>query len=88
LNKNELIEAMAEDLETKQQAAAALQSMLQAIETTLKTGDSVSLTGFGTFKVQQRKERNGVNPKTGEKITIAASRIPKFVASKKLKDVL
>lgn len=88
MNKNELIDAMAEDLGTKQQAAVALQSILQAIETNMKNGNSLNLTGFGTFKVQQRKARNGVNPKTGAKITIAASAVPKFVASKKLKDLL
>jgi DNA-binding protein HU-beta len=88
LNKAELVKEMAAVLENKQQATAALNSILQTIETVLIADDTVTLPGFGTFKVHARKARNGINPKTGEKIAIAACRVPKFVPSKKLNDLL
>lgn len=84
MNKAELINEMAEVLASKQQATAALNCIMDTIETVLKSNGTLTLPGFGSFKVHDRKARNGVNPKTGEKITIAASRVPKFVASKKL----
>ena len=88
MNKAELVKEMAEVLGNKQQAAAALNSILQTIETVLTADDTVTLPGFGTFKVHARKARNGINPKTGEKISIAACRVPKFVPSKKLNEVV
>lgn len=88
MNKAELIAEMATSLESKQQAAAALNSILETIASVMAADDALTIQGFGTFKVQARKARNGVNPKTGEKIAIAASRVPKFVASKKLNEVV
>ena len=88
MNKAELINEMADVLENKQQATAALNSILQTIETALTAADTVTLPGFGTFKVHERKARNGINPKTGEKISIAACKVPKFVPSKKLNETL
>lgn len=88
MNKAELINEMAEVLASKQQATAALNCIMDTIETVLKANDTLTLPGFGSFKVHARKARNGVNPKTGEKITIAASKVPKFVASKKLNEAI
>ncbi len=54
----------------------------------MKKKDSVTLVGFGTFKVAQRKARKGRNPETGEEIKIKAKKVPKFVAGKRLKDAV
>lgn len=62
--------------------------VLSCIVEALGKGDTVSLIGFGTFKVVERKARKGRNPQTGEEIYIAASRVPKFVAGKALKEVV
>ena len=62
--------------------------VLSSITKALGKGDSVSLIGFGTFKVAERKARKGRNPQTGEKIDIAASKVPKFVAGKALKEAV
>lgn len=65
-----------------------LESFVKAVESTLKKGKSVVLTGFGTFTVIKRKERMGINPATGKKMKIASKRVPKFRAGKKLKDLV
>ena len=62
--------------------------VLSCITDALENGDSVSLIGFGTFKVADRKARQGRNPQTGEEMYIAASKVPKFVAGKALKDAV
>ena len=62
--------------------------VLSSITETLGKGGSVSLLGFGTFKVAERKARKGRNPQTGEEIYIAASKVPKFVAAKALKEAV
>ena len=62
--------------------------MVAAVTEALKSGDTVTLVGFGTFYVGERAERKGRNPKTGEEITIAAAKSPKFRAGKALKDAL
>ena len=62
--------------------------VLSSITKALEKGDSVSLIGFGTFKVAERKARKGRNPQTGEEIYIAASKVPKFVAGKALKEAV
>lgn len=89
MNKTALIEQIAKDTKmTKALCKSALDSFVKAIETSLKKGKSVVLTGFGTFTVMKRKERIGVNPSTGAKMKIAAKKVPKFKAGKKLKDVV
>ncbi|KAA1175316.1 nucleoid-associated protein HU-alpha [Photorhabdus heterorhabditis] len=89
MNKTELVDAIAESTDlTKAQAKAALESTLNAITESLKTGDSVQLVGFGTFKVNHRAERTGRNPQTGKEITIAAANVPAFSAGKALKDAV
>lgn len=81
MNKAELIEQIASGAGlTKVQANDVLDSMTDAIITTLKKGDKVTLVGFGTFSVSQRAARNGRNPQTGEVIKIKASKVPKFKA--------
>ena len=62
--------------------------VLSSITKALGKGDSVSLIGFGTFKVAERKARKGRNPQTGEEIDIAASKVPKFAAEKALKEAV
>ena len=87
MNKTDLIDAIASAAElNKKQAKAALEATLDAITESLKAGDPVQLIGFGTFKVNSRKERTGRNPQTGAEIKIAASKVPAFVAGKALKD--
>ena len=69
-------------------ASNALSSILENITKTLQKGQKVTLIGFGTFSVQQRKARSGRNPKTGEEIKIPASKLPKFTAGTALKNSL
>jgi DNA-binding protein HU-beta len=90
MNKSELIEAMAEAADISKAAAArALDGMVDAITEELKNPEgTVSLVGFGTFSVKDRKARTGRNPQTGQTITIAASRTPTFKAGKALKDAV
>ena len=87
MNKTQLIEAVAAKADIKKKdAEAAVNAMTAAIAEALKAGDKVQLVGFGTFEVKERAARDGRNPKTGEKITIAASKHPAFTAGKALKD--
>lgn len=89
MNKSELIEAIAQEADISKAAAQkALDATTNAVTTALKQGDTVTLVGFGTFYVGERAERQGRNPKTGEPLTIAAAKTPKFRASKALKDAL
>jgi len=89
MNKSELIDAMAESGDiSKASAGRALDGMIDAITDALKSGDSVSLIGFGTFSVKERAARTGRNPQTGATIEIAASKIPGFKAGKSLKDAV
>lgn len=73
---------------TKKDAEVALASTLEAITEALKEGDKVQLVGFGTFETRERAAREGRNPQTGEKITIAATTSPVFKAGKALKDAV
>ena len=89
MNKTELVEAIAESADiSKAKAGQALDGMVDAITSTLKDGDTVSLIGFGTFLVRDRAARTGRNPKTGETIQIKASKSPAFKAGKALKDAV
>ena len=81
MTKTELIDAIAAHAGlTKTDAAKALDAFVDTVVETVAAGDSVSLIGFGTFKAADRAEREGKNPKTGEKLTIAATTVPKFSA--------
>ncbi len=87
MTKSELINAMAEKADTSKAAAKRfLDAFTDTVSDALTKGDKVTLVGFGTFSVSDRKERQGINPKTREKMTIAASKAPKFKAGKALKD--
>ena len=87
MTKSELINAMAEKADTsKASAKRFLDAFTDTVSDALTQGDKVTLVGFGTFSVSDRKERQGINPKTREKMTIAASKAPKFKAGKALKD--
>ena len=88
MNKGDLIDEVSKVLKTKKDAQAAVDCVLSSITKELGKGDTVSLIGFGTFKVAERKARKGRNPQTGEEIYIAASKVPKFVAGKALKEAV
>ena len=89
MNKTELIAAVAEKAElTKKDAEKALKAFTDVVSEELVKGEKIQLVGFGTFEVAEREEREGRNPKTGEKMMIAASRSPKFKAGKALKDMV
>ena len=89
MNKTELIAAIAEKAEiTKKDAEKALAAFVDTVAAELKKGEKIQLVGFGTFEVKERAAREGVNPSTGEKITIAASKNPVFKAGKALKDAI
>jgi DNA-binding protein HU-beta len=89
VNKSDLVDAIAKSAEISKAAAArALDATVDTIKKALKKGDSVSLVGFGTFKVGKRAARNGRNPRTGATIKIKAAKVPKFSAGKGLKDAV
>jgi nucleoid DNA-binding protein len=88
MNKADLVNEVAKVVSTKKQAQAAVDRVLSTITAALKKGESVTLVGFGTFKVQERKARRGRNPQTGAQIFIQARKAPRFVAGKALKDAV
>ena len=88
MNKADLINEVAKVVSTKKDAQAAVDWVFSTITKALKKKDTVTLIGFGTFKVDKRKARKGRNPQTGEIIKIKAKRVPKFVAGKALKDAV
>ena len=89
MNKNDLVATVAETAGlSKGDATKAVDAVFDSITASLKTGDEVRLVGFGTFTVSTRAASEGRNPRTGEKITIAASKQPKFKAGKGLKDAV
>ena len=89
MNKANLVDMLASKTGmTKKDASDALDSVLDAIMDALSKGDKVTITGFGTFEVRQRKARVGRNPQTGEEITIPARKVAAFRAGKGLKDAV
>lgn len=89
MNKTELIAAAAEQTGlTKKDAERVLNATLDAITASLVKGERVQLSGFGTFETRQREARIGRNPRTGDSVDIAATRVPQFKASKALKDTV
>ncbi len=83
MNKAELIDQISKDAEiTKTQANKAIDAFTNAIVSTLKKGDRVTLVGFGTFTVSERSARNGRNPQNGKKLKISAKKVAKFKAGK------
>jgi len=85
LTKAEFVDRIARQFETKKAASDAVESVLNGITETLAGGGDVNFTGFGKFSVAERGPRQGVNPRTGERITIAGGRVPKFSAGAGLK---
>ena len=88
MNKADLISEVAKVVSTKKEAQAAVDCVFKSIPKAMKKGTPVTIAGFGSFKVAKRKARKGRNPRTGAEIKIKASKAPKFVASKTLKDFL
>ena len=90
MNKTDLIKNVSAQIEgaTQKDVAIIVDTVLETIVNTVASGEKVSLAGFGTFEVTERAERNGRNPKTGEAITIPASKSPKFKAGRSLKDIV
>jgi nucleoid DNA-binding protein len=89
MTKRELIEVVAKKANLTNKAARdGVQAVINSIRDALKRGEKVVITGFGTFSVRQRVQRVGRNPKTGEKITIAARKAPGFTPGKTLKKVV
>ncbi|EDQ00764.1 HU, DNA-binding transcriptional regulator, beta subunit [Shewanella benthica] len=87
MNKTELVAKMAENADlTKTEAARALKSFEETITAALKSGDKISIIGFGSFETTNRAARIGRNPQTGKEIQIPAATVPKFKAGKTLKD--
>lgn len=87
MNKTELIDAVAQATELSKVASSkAVDAVLAAIGKSLRNGESVVLTGFGTFSVRERPARSGHNPKTGQPMEIDASKTPIFKAGKTLRD--
>lgn len=90
MKKDGLVDAVmkAANIEVKKQALAAVDAIFDTIVKTMSRGEEVAIPGFGTFRVAKRAAREGRNPKTGEKIQIAASTKPKFRAAKVLKEAV
>ncbi len=87
MNKGELVDAVAEKANvTKKQAEAALTAVFDVIQSSVAAGDKVTLVGFGSFEARERQAREGRNPKTGEAMTIPATKVPAFSAGKLFKD--
>ena len=88
MNKGDLVKEVAKVVNTKKMAQAALDCVFSSITKALKKKDTVTLVGFGTFKVGQRKARKGRNPQTGKEIEIKAKKVAKFVPGKALKNAV
>ncbi len=89
MNKSELVAAMADQADlSKKDAEKALKAFVDVVTDELKKGEKIQLVGFGSFEVTQRAAREGINPLTKEKMSIPASKAPKFKAGKALKDAV
>lgn len=89
MNKMEFIEALANKTGmSKSDAEKAVNGFVEVVMSQLKSGQEVNITGFGSYSVTERAARQGVNPKTGQRIQIAATKSPKFKAGKGLKDAV
>ncbi len=87
MNKGELVDRISQKATvTKKQADAVLSAAVETIMEAVSDGDKVTLVGFGSFERRDRKEREGRNPKTGEKMSIPATKVPAFSAGKLFKE--
>ena len=86
VNKDALVSAISAKTElSKKDIEMTIEAMTEVITKSIRTGDKVTLTGFGTFRISDRAAREGINPQTKEKIQIPAMKVPKFTAGKALK---
>ena len=89
MNKTDLVNVIAQETDVKKKdVETVVNATFDAIVAALKEGDKVQLIGFGTFSVSERPAREGVNPRTGEKVTIAAKKVAKFKAGAELADAV
>lgn len=89
MNKSELIDKVSKEANiSKKDAAAAVAATTEAVIAAVKKGDAVQIIGFGTFEARKRAARKGRNPRTGEEIKIAASKVPAFKPGKAFKDAV
>jgi DNA-binding protein HU-beta len=89
VTKSDFVERVADNSGlSKKDAGTAVDAVLKSIEDALRSGDEVSFTGFGKFHVAQRGAREGRNPRTGETMQIAASKVPRFTAGSGLKKAI
>lgn len=89
MNKAQLVEAVSDKIGiTKKKAGNVLDAVIKTITGALSQGEKVTLVGFGTFQMRQRKERKGVNPQTRETMQIPAKKVLKFKAGKELRQVV
>lgn len=89
MNKSELVSKIAELAEVKSKdAEKCLNAFIETVSNSLKSGEEVSLVGFGNFKVATRNARTGRNPRTGETISIPEAKVPKFTPGKALKEAV
>ena len=89
MTKADLVDSLANEFElSKRQVGEMIDMLLDEIKAALQAGDKVQLIPFGSFVVRDRKKREGRNPKTGEKLMIAARRVPAFSAGKSLRDAV
>lgn len=88
MNKGDLVNEVSMVTRTKKAGQAAVDRVFNEITKALLMKKTVTLVGFGTFKIEKRKARNGVNPQTGEKIKIKAKKVAKFVPGKALKEAV
>ncbi|QQS21400.1 MAG: HU family DNA-binding protein [Candidatus Moraniibacteriota bacterium] len=89
MNKDMLIHAIVEKTDlSKRDVAAVIESFVDVVTSELRSGNKITVTGFGTFRVSKRAARQGINPQTKAKINIPAMTVPKFTAGKTLKDAV
>ena len=90
MTKSEFVDAVSERMDgvSRKQASEAVDAMLETITETLKRGSDVTFSGFGKFHVAERGSREGVNPRTGERMQIPASKVPRFTAGSGLKNAI
>jgi len=89
MKKDEFVAQVAKNAKiTKKMAADVVNVVFETVTEALKDGEKITFTNFGTFEVAERKEREGINPATGKKMTIPATKVPKFRAGKGLKDAI
>ena len=88
MNKADLVSEVAKEVGSNRKANAAVSCVFDAIKKALKKGQTLTLVGFGTFRVSKRKARLGRNPQTGQEIKIPAKKVPKFSPGKNLKNAV